>query len=403
MQHLIDVNILKIFVPESGVREDRRIYEAITDAARAHGLAQIAVSRGMAGSGPDALIYGTGGRLSEAPVIVEIVDTPPRIAAFLPFARDLAGDGCVTVQEGRASFLLPLAAQDIMTRNVATVETHTPLEDVVRVLLRRNIKAVPVMDGSRVAGIITGGDLLSRGGLPLRLNMHGRLPVECRSILDHTLLAENIMTTPVRTLRPQSPLREALDIMTGSRIKRLPVTGDDGILLGMISRTDVLAAVSRTWAAAARLHVLPPGIHAFACDILHTAVPTCGPDDLLAEILPRVAASSFRQIVVTGERKTVLGVVHDWNLLERCSGRPDLVNSVLAGLTRGAPAPEGFSGCARDVMESDYPRAAPETPLAEVIRILVERKRTRIVIADENGCLSGMVDRNMILRKLAER
>ena len=222
MQHLIDVNILKIFVPESGVREDRRIYEAITDAARAHGLAQIAVSRGMAGSGPDALIYGTGGRLSEAPVIVEIVDTPPRIAAFLPFARDLAGDGCVTVQEGRASFLLPLAAQDIMTRNVATVETHTPLEDVVRVLLRRNIKAVPVMDGSRVAGIITGGDLLSRGGLPLRLDMHGRLPVECRSILDHTLLAENIMTTPVRTLRPQSPLREALNIMTGSHIKRLP-------------------------------------------------------------------------------------------------------------------------------------------------------------------------------------
>ena len=49
MQHLIDVNILKIFVPESGVREDRRIYEAIMDAARAHGLAQIAVSRGMAG------------------------------------------------------------------------------------------------------------------------------------------------------------------------------------------------------------------------------------------------------------------------------------------------------------------------------------------------------------------
>ena len=148
------------------------------------------------------------------------------------------------------------------------------------------------MDGSRVAGIITGGDLLSRGGLPLRLDMHGRLPVECRSILDHTLLAENIMTTPVRTLRPQSPLREALDIMTGSRIKRLPVTGDDGILLGMVSRTDVLAAVSRTWAAAARLHVLPPGIHAIARDILHTAVPACGPDDLLTEILPRVAASS---------------------------------------------------------------------------------------------------------------
>ena len=47
----------------------------------------------------------------------------------------------------------------------------------------------------------------------------------CRSILDHILLVENIMTTPVRTLRPQSPLREALDIMTGSRIKRLPIKG----------------------------------------------------------------------------------------------------------------------------------------------------------------------------------
>jgi CBS domain-containing protein len=52
------------------------------------------------------------------------------------------------------------------------VTPATSLAEVVELLLRRNVKAIPVVDERRrVVGIITGGDLLRRGGLDLRLSL----------------------------------------------------------------------------------------------------------------------------------------------------------------------------------------------------------------------------------------
>ena len=63
--------------------------------------------------------------------------------------------------------------------------------------------------------------------------------------------------------------------------------------------------------------------------------------------------------------------------------------------------PPTLEGTAGEVMASRFVSVNPDTPLTEVIRILMENKIKRIVVADKQGRLLGMVDRDVILNELA--
>lgn len=93
--------LLRVFVGESDRWEGRPLYEAIVVRARERGLAGATVLRGLAGFGAHSRIHTASIlRLSEdLPTVVEIVDTPERIAAFLPELDGMVREGMVTVEE----------------------------------------------------------------------------------------------------------------------------------------------------------------------------------------------------------------------------------------------------------------------------------------------------------------
>lgn len=410
MLKLIDVKTLKIFVSEAARHKGLPLYDVIVAEARQRGMAGASVSRGFMGFGANNLLHTAKIlRLAEdLPVIVEIVDTPSRIADFLPVVDALVEDGSIVVQDGQAIFHLPLRIRDVMTENVFTVGMSASLTDVVDLLLHREVKAVPVMDGNRIAGIITGGDLLSRAHMPLRLDMHGYVPAGLRHEQDHCpefegLQAQDIMSSPVATLNIKTTVNDALKLMASRNIKRLPVTADDGALMGIVSRTDVLAAIGRTSAVAAHLDVLPAGAHATARDVLYTEVPTAETDEPLDRVLAKLVASPLRRVVVVDTNRVILGIVHDWDLLQRYARQnpPSLVSKLLGVLTQRETVPPTLEGTAGEVMAAKFVSVSPDTPLTEVIRILMENKIKRIVVADKQGRLLGMVDRDVILNELA--
>ncbi len=410
MRKLIDVKILKIFVGEMVRHKGVPLYESIVAEARQRGMAGASVSRGFMGFGAGNLLHTAKIlRLAEdLPVIVEIVDTPARIADFLTVVDALVEEGSIVVQDGQAIFHLPLRIRDVMTENVATVELRTPLPAVVDLLLRREVKAVPVMKGGRVEGIITGGDLLSRAKMPLRLDMHGQLPLELRSGQTQDpeyggRVAQDIMTSPARTLNIKTTVLDALGIMAKNNIKRLPVTADDGTLLGIVSRTDVLAAIAKVSSVAGHLEILPSGVRSTAQDALFTTVPTAGPDTPLPTILEQLISSPLRRVVIVDKDKKILGIVHDWDLLRRFAEQesPGLVSRLVAALTQRDAAMPALAGVAGDVMTTQVITVRPTAPLAEVIGILVEKKIKRVVVADDAGHLLGIVDRDAVLKALA--
>jgi len=95
--------LLRIFIGESDRHEGRPLYEKITELARRRGLAGATVLRGVTGFGANSRIHTAKIlRLSEdLPMVVEIVDAPERIEAFLPELDAMITEGLVTLEKVR--------------------------------------------------------------------------------------------------------------------------------------------------------------------------------------------------------------------------------------------------------------------------------------------------------------
>jgi len=98
--------LLRIFIGESDKWEGKPLYEALIFKARETGLAGATMLRGLMGYGAASRVHTAKIlRLSEdLPVIVEIVDSPERIASFLPTIDEMVQEGLVTLE--RAQIIL---------------------------------------------------------------------------------------------------------------------------------------------------------------------------------------------------------------------------------------------------------------------------------------------------------
>src|SRR5262249_8235209 len=94
-------HLLRIFVNESDRWEGRAVYELIVRAAKEQGLAGATALRAIEG-------YGAAGRVhsvkvlhlsEDVPIVVEIIDAPERIAAFIPTLDKIVAEGVVTVEK----------------------------------------------------------------------------------------------------------------------------------------------------------------------------------------------------------------------------------------------------------------------------------------------------------------
>lgn len=98
--------LLRIFIGESDHWHGKPLYEAILLLAREHGLAGCTVSRALAGFGAASRIHTTKiERLSmDLPIVIEIVDTPEQVRAFLPSVEEMVADGLATLEPVEVHF-----------------------------------------------------------------------------------------------------------------------------------------------------------------------------------------------------------------------------------------------------------------------------------------------------------
>ena len=141
-------------------------------------------------------------------------------------------------------------AADLMTSFVVTVKPDATIEYAARLMLQYRISGLPVTDsGGAVLGIITESDLLRRAETgtekqhPRWVSLligPGRLAQEY--VNTHGRKVGEVMTERVLTVTPQTPISELVALMETKRVKRLPVV-DQGRLVGIVSRADVMAAL----------------------------------------------------------------------------------------------------------------------------------------------------------------
>ena len=141
---------------------------------------------------------------------------------------------------------------DIMTRDVVSVRPDTPYKDVVEALVRSGVSGVPVVDETgRLVGIVTEADLTSKEAYGARRPRALALLADVLSAREHHWatkaagwIAADVMTKDVIACAPGDDVRVAARDMLAHGVKRLPVL-DDGALVGMVSRRDVLRMFAR--------------------------------------------------------------------------------------------------------------------------------------------------------------
>jgi CBS domain-containing protein len=137
--------------------------------------------------------------------------------------------------------------QDVMTTRVISVTEGAGYKDIVTLLRRHRVSAVPVLDAAgRVTGVVSGADLLMKQTAPAlpvgAVRLAWRLRERSKA---SACTAAELMTSPAVTVRAGADVARAARLMRDRNVRRLPVTGADGRLVGIVSRTDVLSVYER--------------------------------------------------------------------------------------------------------------------------------------------------------------
>jgi len=98
-----EAEVLRVYIGESDRHDGSPLYEEIVREARRLGMAGATVVRGALGFGVHSRIHTTKLlRLSEdMPMVVEIIDSPAKIEAFLPTIDAMVGEGLITIEKVR--------------------------------------------------------------------------------------------------------------------------------------------------------------------------------------------------------------------------------------------------------------------------------------------------------------
>jgi CBS domain-containing protein len=109
-----------------------------------------------------------------------------------------------------------------------SISPATVVYDALKVMAERNVGALVVVDGTRIAGMFSERDYARK--------------VVLKGESSHKILVRDIMTSSVVCVEPQQSIEDCMSVMTSRHIRHLPVV-DHGRLVGLISIGDVVKAL----------------------------------------------------------------------------------------------------------------------------------------------------------------
>ena len=143
--------------------------------------------------------------------------------------------------------------RDVMTTRVVAVRKNATFKDIATLLTEYRVSAFPVLDeAGKVIGVVSEADMLTKEALVADMGVQatrlGRIagsPYHDEFAKAAAVTAGDLMTKPPVVVTPDEPVTSAARLMYHGRVKRLPVVGEKGQLIGIVSRADVLSVYSR--------------------------------------------------------------------------------------------------------------------------------------------------------------
>ena len=141
--------------------------------------------------------------------------------------------------------------KDVMFTLPISVRETTSFREIAARLRECRVSAFPVLNADgKVIGVVSEADLLVKEAVADEPNVIWGL---LAGIMHHAarakaagVTAADLMTSPAVTIGPDDTVEHAARLMYDRKVKRLPVVDQGGRLVGIISRTDILAVFDRT-------------------------------------------------------------------------------------------------------------------------------------------------------------
>lgn len=149
-----------------------------------------------------------------------------------------------------------MLVKEIMTKKVFSVEPDTHISRVAEILSTKNIHGVPVVEKNVPIGIITEGDLFTKGFntvyLPEYINSLKKERFLKKTYCSNKeklqvflgLAAKDIMSTPCVTINQEASVMELFGLMREKNLVTVPVVDDKQILAGIVTLFDVIRLAS---------------------------------------------------------------------------------------------------------------------------------------------------------------
>jgi acetoin utilization protein AcuB len=129
----------------------------------------------------------------------------------------------------------PLTVGEFMTRPVAVAAPETRLRDAEQLMRSYDIRHLPIVDNTRLVGLLTEGDV--REALSLQLPTH-----QAKERLDWAVY--RLMNEQLQSLTPDARLSDAVELLIASKAGAVPIVSPESSeLVGILSVIDVLRAV----------------------------------------------------------------------------------------------------------------------------------------------------------------
>ena len=146
------------------------------------------------------------------------------------------------------------AVKDIMVKEVIAIQKDASVEELSHLLIENNISGVPVVDSKgKLAGIATEGDLIIKDSdlhFPryfklldsiIYLESLNKFKKNLKKYLGTKV--EDVMTVKVRTVKIDTPVSEAANLMIRYNINRLPVMDEQNDMVGIVTRADIVKSM----------------------------------------------------------------------------------------------------------------------------------------------------------------
>jgi CBS domain-containing protein len=419
----LEYSMIEIFSSEEVRCDGKPLAEALVEYVRGLKIAaRCIVTRGIGGC------FETGEVATQSildlsynmPLKIVILLPSAQVDQVLPTVEKMVVEGIITVHPIRvlahktARRMLPrhFKVRDIMTPSPRQVAESTPLDEVARMLMSSIFTGVPVVDKYyRPVGIVTQGDLIYRGGMPVRL---GLLALSDKDRVAEVLQAlaskqaREVMTSPAVSVFEDALVTEAVNLMVKKDVKRLPVVDKHGKLTGMLSRLDVFRTImeeSPDWEAFRGQNIQVNNLHVVA-DIMRRDTVAVQAETPVEEVLRIIDKNDIQRVAVVDEKGKLLGLISDRDLLTAFTDyHPGIWDYFVSWMpfSERDRAKKGLKlhlrlRTAAEVMKTGLITVREDTPIEDSIRLMAEKALKRLPVVDAEGKFKGMISRDALLR-----